>query len=114
MMKLISKYFSINPQVVAGNYRELVRLFHGLLLALGTLSPFLCTFLFCILDPGRNYIEGIAVIVFFTLIPLFYFINKIFLNLFFGMIYVFLNIADQSRKTAKEVQYIRMKRFPSE
>ena len=114
MMKLISKYFSINPQVVASNYRELVRLFHGFLLALGTLSPFLCTFMYCVLDPRRNYIEGIAVIVLFALMPLFYFINKIFLNLFFGMIYVFLNIADQSRKTAKEVEYIRMKRFPSE
>jgi hypothetical protein len=41
-------------------------------------------------------------------------INKIILNLFFGIIYVFLNVADQSSKTAKEVQYIRMKRFPSE
>ena len=70
--------------------------------------------LYCVLDPRRNYIGGIGVIVLFALIPLFYLINKILLNLSFGMIYVFLNIADQSRKTAKEVQSIRMKRFPSE
>jgi hypothetical protein len=114
MMKLISKYFSINPQAVASNYRELVRLYHGFLLALGTLSPVLCAFLYCVLDPRSSSLGGLIVIVLMALMPLFYLINKIILNLFFGIIYVFLNIADQSSKTAKEVRYIRMKRFPSE
>ncbi len=48
------------------------------------------------------------------LVPISYLINKILLNLYFGIIYVFLNLADDSRKTAKELQYIRIKRFPSE
>ena len=108
MMSLISKYFSINPQAVASNYREWIRLFHGFLLMMSTISPL----------SGLYFVQGRVgpglFIVILILVPISYLINKIMLNLSFGIIYVFLNIADHSGKTAKEVQYIRMKRFPSE
>jgi len=110
-MSLISKYFSINPQAVASNYREWIRLFHGFLLMIGTLSPLVVVLFSPIRPVGEKAFLFILVLIFS---PAFYLINKIILNLSFGMIYVFLNIADDSRKTAKELQYIRMKRFPSE
>ena len=108
-MSLLSKYFSINPEAVASNYREWIRLLHGLLLVVGTLSPLLSFF-------HLSTPEQIPMIFVFTLIlmPISYLISKILLNLYFGIIYVFLNLADDSRKTAKELQHIRIKRFPSE
>lgn len=106
----ITKYFSINPDDIAINYKGFIRIVHMLLLIVGTFFPVLGM----LNTRGEDGVQGLLIFVFLAAVPISYLICKLVLNFFFGFVYVVLNIEDNSRISAKELQFIRSKRFPSE